>query len=401
MPGFLNDFFSSGKHERELKDLQQRAVQDPKNIRLQVRIGDLQQRMGKRSEALEAYRRASQEYARNGFLIQAIAMNKLILRLDPTKTQVHDQVAELYAEWSKAAAEMPTPLQPEPSPTAPGGGGLNAIPLFSDLTKPELSRVMEKIHARGVGKGERICQEGDPGDSIYIISRGRVTVSRSHPQKGRMVLGELQEGDFFGEFGFFSNSRRQASVEAEGETELLEITREDLQKILVEFPGVSRVLFKFYKERVLDNLLASSALFQTLSPSDRRQILEHLSLEEIPEGVTVLEEGSPGDCLYIIKSGEVEVFTVGLKGERLVLARLKEGDYFGEISLLTGRPRTASVTVVRRAELVRLSKKDFDRLVAGRPEILKHLEECRQARMESKLRMLGVCQDSPAKEGMI
>jgi cAMP-dependent protein kinase regulator len=400
MPGFLNGLFSAGKHEKELKELQQRAAQDPRNIRLQVRIGDLQEKMGKRSEALEAYRRASEEYARKGFLIQAIAVSKLILRLDPAKTGVHDQVAALYAEWGKAAGEMPPVLQPE-SPPAQGAGGMKVIPLFSDLKKEELSRVMEKIRARSASKGERVCREGDAGDSIYIISRGRMTVSRNDPQKGRMVLGELKEGDFFGEFGFFSNSRRQASVEADAETELLEITREDLQAILAEYPSVSRVLFKFYKDRVLDNLLASSPLFQTFSPSDRREVLKHLTLEEIAGGISVVEEGTPGDCLYIIKSGEVEVFTVGLKGERLVLARLKEGDYFGEISLLTGRPRTASVTALRRTELVRLGKKDFDRLAAGRPEILKHLEECRQARMDGKLRMLGVCQDSPAKEGMI
>jgi CRP-like cAMP-binding protein len=126
-----------------------------------------------------------------------------------------------------------------------------------------------------------------------------------------------------------------------------------------------------------------------------------LSLEEFPRGGTVLEEGTPGDCLYIIKSGEVEVFTVDGKGQKLVLASLKEGDYFGEISLLTGRPRTASVRVLRPAELVRLAKKDFDRLVTERPEIMKFLENSRQERTENKLRMLGVFQDSRVKEGLI
>ncbi len=400
MPGFLNGLFSAGKQEKELKELQERAARDPRNIRLRVRIGDVMEKMGKRSEAMETYRLASCEYARKGFLVQAIAVNKLILRLDPARTEVHGQVAALYEEWGKAAGEIPPALLPEDPPPGPGAG-LKGVPLFSDLKKEELSRVMEKIRAKTAGKGEWICREGDSGDSIYIISRGRMTVSRDDPQKGRIVLGELKDGDFFGEFGFFSNSRRQASVEAQEETELLEIRREDLQGILAEYPSVSRVLFKFYKDRVLDNLLASSPLFQAFSPSDRREVLKLLAPEEVAGGETILEEGRPGDCLYIVKSGEVEVFTVGHKGERLHLASLKEGDYFGEISLLTGRPRTASVMAVRRTELVRLSKKDLDGLAAGRPEILKHLEECRKARTEGKLRMLGVCQASPAKEGMI
>ncbi len=126
----------------------------------------------------------------------------------------------------------------------------------------------------------------------------------------------------------------------------------------------------------------------------------HLSLEKFAEGGTVLEEGAPGDCLYIIKSGEVEVFSSNARGEKLVLANLKEGDYFGEISLITGRPRSASVRALRSAELVRLTKKDFDQFVVKRPETMKILEDSLQTRQENKLRMLGVFRNSPAKEGM-
>ncbi len=400
MAGFLSDLFSGGKYEKELKELQQKVAQESKNFRLQVRLGDLLEKMGKRAEALETYYRASQKYARNGFLIQAIAVNKVILRLDPTKTKIHDQIADLYARWVKALEEMPVQEVGGIQATA-ASGGLPVIPLFSDLKKEELSRVMEKIQAKKIAQGKAICKEGEPGNSIFIISHGRVAVFRQHPSKGRIILNELKEGDFFGEFGFFSNSRRQATVEASVDTEVLEISKEDLEKIIQEFPSISQVLFKFYKERVLDNLLAASSLFQAFSVPERRQVLDHLSLEEFLEGATVLQEGTPGDCLYIIKSGEVEVYTSDARGEKLVLANLKEGDYFGEISLITGRPRTASVRVLRPAELVRLSKKDFDQFVAKHPETLKVLEGSLRARLEDKFRMLGVFRNSPAKEKMI
>jgi CRP-like cAMP-binding protein len=400
MAGLLRGLFSGGKYEKELRELKRKAVQDPKNHRLQVRIGDLLERMGKRREAMKIYRRVSERYARNGFLIQAIAVNKVILRLDPKETGIHDQIAELYARWGNAAEETP--------PWHNGGGrGKNVparlppIPLFSDLKRDELSRVMEKIEAKKFAQGEPICQEGDPGNSIFIISQGRVSVLRQAAGKGRIVLNELKEGDFFGEFGFFSNSRRQATVEALEDTEVLEIGKEDLEEMIREYPGISRVLFKFYRERVLDTLLATSPFFQKFSSGERRRILDHLNLEEFPEGAVVLEEGAPGDCLYLIKRGEVEVFTSDGKGEKLILANLKEGDYFGEISLISGRPRTASVKVLRPAELVRLSKKDFDQFVARCPEAMKVLEDSLQTRLENKLRMLGIFRNSPAKERMI
>ena len=401
MGGFFDNLLFGGKNEKELKDLEQKTAQDPKNLHLRVRIGDLQEKLGKRTEAIATYHEVAREYAKNGMLIRAIALNKLILRLDPTRSKIHDQIAELYAQWGKPGEEIPAPLEMEASPPAAMAGTLPPIPLFSDLKKEELSRVMEKIQVKRFAKGKAICREGDPGNSIYIISRGKVAITRRPAGKEKTVLNELKEGDFFGEFGFFSNARRQATVESLTDTEVLEITQGDMEKIIQEFPGVSKVLFKFYKERVLDNLLAASALFQTFSPGERHKILEAVSLEEFPAETVVIEEGAPGECLYILKSGEVEVFSSDSQKEKVILATLKEGDYFGEISLITGRPRTASVRTLRPAELVRLGKEDFDRIVALHPETLKVLEDSLQARLENKLRMLGVFRNSPAKEGMI
>jgi len=402
MAGFLDSLLFGSKYEKELKGLEQKAAQDPKNLRLRVRIGDLLEKLGKRTQSIEAYHAVAEEYAKSGMLIQAIALNKLILRLDPTKSKIHNQLVELYAQWGKPAEDIPETGAVETAPPPAGAPGtLPPIPLFSDLKKEELSRVMERIQARRFARGKAICREGEPGNSLYIISHGKVAISRQQPGREKIVLNELREGDFFGEFAYFANARRQATVEALEDTEVLEMTKEELQRVIQEFPPVSKVLFKFYKERVLDNLLAASTLFQTFPPGERRKLLEEVTLEEFPAGNLVIEEGTPGECLYIIKSGEVEVFTLDAKREKLVLAKLREGDYFGEISLITGRPRTASVKVLRAAELVRLDKKNFDPIAARHPETLKILEDSLQTRLENKLRMLGVFRDSPAKEGMI
>ncbi len=83
------------------------------------------------------------------------------------------------------------------------------------------------------------------------------------------------------------------------------------------------------------------------------------------------------------------------------MARLREGDFFGEISQLTGRPRTASVEVLQAAELVRLEKRDFDSIAAAHPQMNRILENALQTRLENKLKALGIFQYSPAKEGMV
>ncbi len=401
MAGFFDGLFSGGKYEKELKDLQKKAKQERKNFHLQVKIADLLEKMGKRSEALEAYRNVSEKYSHNGFLVQAIAVNKVILRLDPSQTQIHEQLAELYAKRERAQEErvggeaLPDSAKGVPQKEMP------AVPLFSDLGKEELSRVIERIQAKQYARGAMICREGDAGDSIFIVSHGRVGIFR-HPAGGEKIfITELNEGDFFGEFGFFSNSRRQATVETMVDTEVLEITKQDLEDIIRDFPSVSEVMLKFYKERILDSLLATSSLFRSFSNQERKQILGKFTAEAFPAGATVLEEGAPGDSLYIIKKGQVEVFTVDIQGAPLKLAQLKEGDFFGEISLLKGQPRTASVRVLQEVELLRLGKNDFDQINARHPEVKQILESSLLLRLENKMKALGVFRDSPAKEGFV
>lgn len=397
MAGFLDSLFSGGKYEKELKDLQKKVTQEPKNFYLLVKIGDLLEKIGKRAEALEAYRNASGKYSQNGFLVQAIAVNKVILRLDPSQSTIHDQLAELYAKKEMAAEEkIERKALPEGAIQE-----IPVVPLFSDLKKEELARVIEKIQAKQYVRGAAVCQEGDSGDSIFIVSHGKVGIFRVNASGAKIFITELKEGDFFGEFGFFSNSRRTATVEAVVDTEVLEITKQDLEEIIHEFPSVSEVLFKFYKERVLDSLLATSSLFRSFLPQERKQILGKFNMEVFPVGATVLEEGAPGDSLYIIKTGQVEVFTVDVQGAPLTLAQLQEGDFFGEISLLTGRPRTASVKVLQAAELLRLAKNDFDQIIESHPEVKQILENSLLLRLESKMKALGVFRDSPAKEGLV
>jgi len=398
---FFGAFLARGKFEKELKELQKKALQEPRNIHLLLKIGDMLDKMGKRREALVAYRKCSERYAQKGFLIQAIAVNKVILRLDPSQSKIQDLLAELYDQRGMVVEENLQRRAMGRELVEAEEEAMPEIPLFSDLKKEELARIMERIQAKKFNPKERVCKEGEPGDSIFVISHGKVGVFRDNLRGEKICLNELKAGDFFGEFGFFADARRHATVEALAETTVLEITKKDLQEIIQEFPSLSQVLFNFYKERVLDTLLATSPLFQSFSPQERREILGMFAAENFPAGAMVLEEGTPGDTLYIIKKGEVEVFTTDAQKNLQTLARLREGDFFGEISLLTGRPRTASVKVLQPAEFMRLSKKDFDKIVVNHPEVKKVLEESLYFRLENKLKMLGVLHDSPAKEGMV
>src|SRR5205085_10338796 len=79
--------------------------------------------------------------------------------------------------------------------------------------------------------------------------------------------------------------------------------------------------------------------------------------------------------MYVIASGEVKVFTSGKDNKTVYLAKLGEGDFFGEVSVLTGKPRTATITASQRTELLRLDKEKLDNALAKHPGIRKVLDE--------------------------
>jgi len=401
MSKVFGKLFSPGKLEKDLAELQRKAAQEPNNYYLLVKIGDLLEKMGRRQEALKAYRQASAKYTQKGFLVQAIAVNKLILRLDPTQQEIHDHLAQLYVQRDRLAAELEARDKGLSSDYKIGKIHWPFIPLFADLSKEELTRVMDKIEIKQFPAGATICRQGEVGEAIFIISHGQVEVFRVNNQGNKIHLAFLQEGDFFGEFAFFTNSRRRASVVAKVDTEILEISKEAMEEVVKEFPPVAQVLLKFYKERILDTLLATSTLFRSLSKEERKQLLPKFTLEEYPPGAIVLEEGTTGDSLFIIKKGEVEVYTRNPQGGLVGLAKLKEGDFFGEIALLTGRPRNASVRVLQPTELLRLAKEDFIKIVETHSQIREFLRETLLLRLEDKLRAQGVFQESPRKEGLI
>jgi CRP-like cAMP-binding protein len=108
----------------------------------------------------------------------------------------------------------------------------------------------------------------------------------------------------------------------------------------------------------LDAVIAAVPLFESLSKRHLRKIAGLTSTVEYNSGDTVIQEGEPGDSFFVTVSGQAKVVSGGK-----TLHRLIPGDHFGEISLLDGRPRSASVVAETPLSLLRLTRASFLRLV--------------------------------------
>jgi putative oxidoreductase len=93
----------------------------------------------------------------------------------------------------------------------------------------------------------------------------------------------------------------------------------------------------------------------------------------VPAGTRLVTQGESPEFFYVIKSGKVKVFRETADGIRTDLTELGQGTYFGEVALVTGQPRTASVEAMVESVLIKVSKEEFDHLLDHNPHLARHI----------------------------
>src|SRR3989304_9649909 len=297
--GKAEAYFSKGKLKEAIEAYESIKSYAGKDPRISLRIGEIYRKIGKNNEAVDAYKLAADTFITQGFITKAIGVCKVIMDIDPSQADVQRKIAELYTKKGFVAGTGKKAEEEKPAGDAGREAGkFPRTPLFSDLGRDELVTLIGKVRYQTVSQGEFVFKEGDSGDSIYIINSGEGEIISRDRRGNDVVLSTLKEGDFFGEFGFFSNARRGASVRAASPATILEIVKSDVAEIIVKHKRVAQVLFDFYKERVVDKLMALSRVFEPMTSSDRKAILARLTSEKFQQGVNIVNQGDRGDTMY-------------------------------------------------------------------------------------------------------
>jgi small-conductance mechanosensitive channel len=129
-------------------------------------------------------------------------------------------------------------------------------------------------------------------------------------------------------------------------------------------------------------------LFSPLSDEQIEELASSSAKLRYAEGETLVRQGTPGDSLYLIRSGRAEVEVSGAGGSRATVAELGPGDFFGEMSLLTGEPRSATVVATEETEVVVVDRDGLAPILASDlgivDQLSEHLEE-RRSELEDSL----------------
>jgi CRP-like cAMP-binding protein/thioredoxin reductase len=227
-----------------------------------------------------------------------------------------------------------------------------------------------EVHYRR--KGEVVFSRNDPGSSLFGIASGGVLVEID--RRNSNIVAPIGAGSIFGEVGLISGRRRGATVRAGEDCILVEIPRTAALKLMAQVREARETVDRITTERQILQIFRSS-----LTPGDVAEVIAKAEVREVKAGEAFIREGEEGHDVFIIRSGSATV-EKEIGGKSVFLSYLPAGSYVGEMALIDGGPRTATVRAAVRSQVVRLDGDLFRALLAANPA----LEASIRAEMRSR-----------------
>jgi CRP-like cAMP-binding protein len=312
-----------------------------------LKLGECLRKQGHKAEAIKALTRAVDVYAKADLLLKAIAVCKIILEIDPTHTKTQQALAAFHASHSgpKAgvAAKLPVPTAGKHPPTKAWAAAAQVRSGANPIRQP-------------VGP---LASAREP--SFLHLAPLMVEPSANEPPAA--LLQELNLA------AMLPGARPSEAVPALGDGAALEIPIDFDEPVFLppvrrEPTGPGKTRGRRTMARVV---LPKTPFFSMLTEAQLCAAIERVQLVQLEADEILFAMGDAGDVLYVVASGEIAVLVPQ------EVARLQEGDIFGEIALLAHQPRNATTRATVPSQVLVLDRALVRDLVSGSPELLKVL----------------------------
>uniref|UniRef100_A0A6I8PFS9 Protein kinase cAMP-dependent type II regulatory subunit beta n=1 Tax=Ornithorhynchus anatinus TaxID=9258 RepID=A0A6I8PFS9_ORNAN len=217
------------------------------------------------------------------------------------------------------------------------------ILLFKNLDPEQMSQVLDAMFEKLVKEGEHVIDQGDDGDNFYVIDRGTFDIYVKCDGVGRCV-GNYDNRGSFGELALMYNTPRAATITATSPGALWGLDRVTFRRIIVKNNAKKR--------RMYENFIESLPFLKSLDVSERLKVVDVIGTKIYKDGEQIIAQGDLADSFFIVESGEVKI-TMKRKNKQEVeendsveIARYSRGQYFGELALVTNKPRAASAYAI-------------------------------------------------------
>ena len=244
------DYIEKKQYQKAIALYKAKLKDQPRNTALLMNVADTLLLDKEVDQAIREYKKIAEIQIEQGFILKAIAVYKKILKIQPSNTEVEHLLSNLSERLTLSESDQEASKGVPPVREQSADAKLEIEnKLLKDLTPDEFKQIVAKLNLRHYEKGSVIVKEGDPGNSLFIVVRGEVRVLTQTPMKKEVFLANLGEGEFFGEIALLTGKPRTATIITNTISELLELTKEDYEKIIARYPNVKKVVEEFHLQR--------------------------------------------------------------------------------------------------------------------------------------------------------
>jgi len=240
------------------------------------------------------------------------------------------------------------------------------ILLFRALDHEQMNEVLDAMFEKVVNPGDEIIKQGEDGDNFYIIDSGKYDIFVDVEGKNKMVGNYDNEG-FFGELALMYNQPRAATIVASSRGSIWALDRATFRRIVLKSA--------FIKRKKYEELIEQVSIFKSLDMYERMNVCDALSSGSFKDGERIIEQGAQASCMYFLEEGSVRVAMLNKSDPNASaeqeISRIEKGGYFGELALVTNKPRAASVYAVGTVKCAVLDVNAFERLMGPCMDIMK------------------------------
>jgi len=398
------------KYARAIEVLKAQLRKKGANPSLRMQLADVLILADKKPEAIGLLIPLADQYARDGFAAKAVSVLKKIQRVDPGRRDVEERLARQIEERQREATALPLsrPGGPGPHPAAGGfaeGPGLEiGFEMMAPISAPappplDLPRaVADAPPDATLPVGEQPLPARPPSRPVAPAPASPAARATAPAAAAKPVEAEIEDYDLL----YYDEEGDEEEIDVPLEADLVEVDATAAEPMSAgqfadELMGLVDSVFQEFPAAATaaapaaqggnrgGSQIVVSPLFRDFAVDEMVAVIQGLKLLSFERGDSIIREGLPGGSLYMLTSGRVRAFKKdATSGKQNPLGDLKEGAFFGEMSILTGQPRMASVVALSRCELLELDRPALDRITQTHPHVWNVLREFAEKRAQAR-----------------
>ncbi|MEO8304978.1 MAG: cyclic nucleotide-binding domain-containing protein [Betaproteobacteria bacterium] len=257
-----------------------------------------------------------------------------------------------------------------------------ALPVLRDALLAGARDDLEKVE---MSAGDVLLRQGEPAQALYVVTAGRLRADVNQDDGSQLTLSEFGPGEMAGEMAILvGGGVYGATVSAVTDAMLVKVSREAFERVVESAPQAVHEMAGGIRRRLARDQLTIGLprLFGALDETMLRFVESRVEWKRLRAGQVLFAAGDSSDDLYFVVGGRLRA----VANDNQVLSEITRGESIGEMALLTGEPRTATVVAVRDSELVRITRYAFDEIVAKYPQVMQAIARIVVQRLRAKER---------------